>query len=151
MGAPNKQVYPAPNKQGIKVTPKKDKETSASPPEINPSPVMSPKVIKVDSSGNKNVNAAASDFSEVAEWPTLVEVKQAQEAIQIHHCEKKEWRKSEERKLSPSRDDLKKNKKPLEVEADENNADEKGEDSGSGSHDDDSQKENREIRPMQTN
>ncbi|CAL4059464.1 unnamed protein product, partial [Meganyctiphanes norvegica] len=105
-------------------------------------------VIKVNSSANKNVNHAASDFSEVAEWPTLVEVKQAQEAIQIQQCEKKEWRKSEERQLSPKTENLKEKKEHSEEEAEE---EEKGEDSGSGSHDDDSQKENRETRPTQTN
>ncbi|KAK4321976.1 hypothetical protein Pmani_007259 [Petrolisthes manimaculis] len=62
----------------------------------------------------------------VSDWPTLVEVQQAQEAIHLMQATKTEWRKSEERKTKDRDPEI-----------------EKCEDSGS--HDDDSLKENREA------
>ncbi|KAK7039131.1 hypothetical protein SK128_003352, partial [Halocaridina rubra] len=84
---------------------------------------------------NKNKNKETT-ISNVADWPTLVEVQQAQEAIHSLQNSKSEWRKSEERKLKNGEKD----------NVDKEN--EKSEDSGS--HDDDSLKENREASAPQT-
>ncbi|XP_076039146.1 uncharacterized protein LOC143024182 isoform X3 [Oratosquilla oratoria] len=94
---------------------------------------LPPKVVRVTQSDKNKINKKASDFSDVADWPTLVEVQQAQEALQINQAQREKWRKSEEKTL--------KNNNVENMEDDEDK--EKGDDSGSGSHDDDSLKENR--------
>ncbi|XP_071536702.1 uncharacterized protein larp isoform X2 [Panulirus ornatus] len=93
-----------------------------------------PTIIQVSNNKNKT-NAKGNSIKDVADWPTLVEVKQAQEAIHLLQTSKSEWRKSEERKLK-------------EGEKDGLRETEKSEDSGS--HDDDSLKENRDASAPQT-
>ncbi|XP_042857661.1 la-related protein 1B-like isoform X2 [Penaeus japonicus] len=89
------------------------------------------------SKSDKNKSKKENDIPDVAGWPTLVEVQQAQEAIHLHNNSKTEWRKSEERKIK----DVDKPNKEHEIEKSED----------SGSHDDDSLKENREASAPQTN
>ncbi|XP_064114084.1 la-related protein 1B-like isoform X3 [Macrobrachium nipponense] len=87
------------------------------------------------STNNSKNNVKDNSLNNVGDWPTLVEVQQAQEAIHLQQNSKTEWRKSEERKVM-------KNGKNSDVD------NEKSEDSGS--HDDDSLKENREASSSQT-
>ncbi|XP_068232909.1 la-related protein 1B-like isoform X2 [Palaemon carinicauda] len=83
----------------------------------------------IPSTSNSKNNLKENSLNNVGDWPTLVEVQQAQEAINLQQNSKTEWRKSEERKV--------KNVQNSDVD------NEKSEDSGS--HDDDSLKENREA------
>lgn len=79
----------------------------------------------------KKKNAKDNSINDKTDWPTLVEVQQAQEAVHLQQTSKCEWRKSEERKIKQADKEI-----------------EKSEDSGS--HDDDSLKENREASAPQT-
>lgn len=79
----------------------------------------------------KKSNTKDNGMNDNTDWPTLVEVQQAQEAVHLQQTSKTEWRKSEERKIKQADKEI-----------------EKSEDSGS--HDDDSLKENREASAPQT-
>ncbi|XP_045594728.2 la-related protein 1B isoform X2 [Procambarus clarkii] len=94
-------------------------------------------ITHVNTNDKNKANLKGNGINDVADWPTLVEVQQAQEAIHLLQTSRSEWRKSEERKLKEveKEDVLKEN--------------EKSEDSGS--HDDDSLKENREASAPLTN
>nr|XP_053654860.1 la-related protein 1-like isoform X2 [Cherax quadricarinatus] len=98
--------------------------------------LQQPNLIRVTTTDRNKANLKANGINDVADWPTLVEVQQAQEAIHLLQTSKSEWRKSEERKLKEGEkeDGLK------EIEKCED----------SGSHDDDSLKENREASSTQT-
>ncbi|XP_047498985.1 la-related protein 1B-like isoform X2 [Penaeus chinensis] len=99
-------------------------------------PPASQPAVKIPKS-DKNKSKKDNDIPDVAGWPTLVEVQQAQEALHFSNNAKTEWRKSEERKIK----DVDRSPKEHEIEKSED----------SGSHDDDSLKENREASAPQTN